>query len=553
MQYKGRVIFEGYAVAEVFVYEEENSSKQKTYAPNIDQYERFTHARRSAIKAFDELYESTLNSIGEEEANLFQTYKLMAEDLDFEDLVRTHINEGKSAEEAIEKTAKQLAESFSLLDDEYMKQRAVDVVEVGKNLINILSGNIQLINLTKPTILICNDLAASMLMRINRKFLKGLVLLKGNENSHVAIFARTLELPTICGISDFNLSTANNGKIAVVDAVKGHLAINLTKEELDEYKKKEEKYADEVGELRKYVGKPSATKDGVKIKIYSNIASALEVENAVKNDSEGIGLFRSEFIYLASKNFPTEDFQFNYYREVLEEMKGKEVVIRTIDIGADKSAPYFNLAKEENPALGLRSIRICRKQPQVFFTQLRALFRASVYGKLSIMVPMIVSITEVEFIHDMVKKVKDDLRKNNIPFDNKVKVGIMIETPAAALMSDDLAKHVDFFSIGTNDLSQYTLACDRLNPELSDTFNSKHYAIMRLIKMTVENAHKAGITCAMCGELARDPEMLPFLAAIHLDEISCSSAYVLKTRKELAKIDSKKVDVNKYINPKASK
>ena len=550
MQYKGRVIFEGYAVAEVFVYEEENASRQKAYEPNADQYERFSHARRSAIKAFDELYKSTFASIGEEEANLFQTYKLMAEDLDFEDLVRAHINEGQSAEEAIENTTKQLAESFSLLDDEYMKQRAADVVEVGKNLINILSGNTQLINLTKPTILICNDLAASMLMRINRKFLKGLVLLKGNENSHVAIFARTLELPTMCGVSDFHLSTANNGKMAVLDAVKGRLIINLTNDELDEYKEKEEKYTDEVGQLKKYVGKPSVTKDGVKIKIYSNIASALEVENAVKNDSEGIGLFRSEFIYLASRNFPTEDFQFNYYREVLEEMKGKEVIIRTIDIGADKSASYFKLAKEENPALGLRSIRVCRKQPQVLFTQLRALYRASIYGKLSIMVPMIVSIDEVNFVHEMVKKVKDDLRKHNIPFDNKVKVGIMIETPAAALMSDDLAKHVDFFSIGTNDLSQYTLACDRLNPELADTFNSKHYAIMRLIKMTVENAHKAGITCAMCGELARDPEMLPFLAAIHLDEISCSSAYVLKTRKELAKIDSKKVDIDKYINPK---
>ena len=547
MKNKGRIIFEGYAIADVLVYEELNKSRQKSFDQGGNEYEKFDYARRSAIKSFIELYESTLKTLGEDKASLFQTYRLMAEDPDFEDLVRSNIEEGQSAIDAITNASKQLSDSFAILDDEYMKQRAVDVIEVGKNLVNVLLGNNQLIHLTKPTILICEDLAVSVLMKMDRKFLKALVLVKGNENSHVAIFARTLELPTICGLDYFQLSSSYGGKPAIVDAVTGCLITNPTDEELSQYKKLEKSYLSETGSLKKYIGKPSVTKDGHKLKIYTNIASALEVDNVKKNDGEGIGLFRSEFIYLASKNYPSEDFQFNYYREVLEEMNGKEVIIRTIDIGADKKVPYFNIEPEENPALGLRSIRICRKQPKVFYTQLRALYRASVYGHLSIMIPMIVSIDEVNFFQDMVKQVKADLKKEKIPFDDKVKVGIMIETPAAAIMSDDLAKHVDFFSIGTNDLSQYTLACDRLNPALRDTFNKKHYAIMRLIKMTVDNAHKAGITCSMCGELARDPEILPFLAAIHIDEISCSSAYVLKTRKLLADIDTKTVDVNKYL------
>lgn len=551
MQYKGRIIFEGYAISDILVYEENNKSRQRNFSEGKDsEYDRFEYARRSAVRAFDELYETTLKTVGEDKAALFQTYRLMAEDIDFEDLVRSNINDGQTAEDAITNASKQLADSFAVLEDEYMKQRAADVIEVGKNLVNVLLGSNQLIKLTKPTILICDDLAASVLMRMDRKFLKGLVLVNGNENSHVAIFARTLELPTICGVSDFNLSTALNGKKGIVDAIKGCLIISPSKEELDNYNQLEKDYLNEEGALKKFVGKPTTTKDGVKLRIYTNIASAFEIENVKKNDGEGVGLFRSEFIYLASKTYPSEDFQFNYYREVLEEMGEKEVIIRTIDIGADKNIPYFNLAKEDNPALGLRSIRICRKQPEVFYTQLRALYRASVYGNLSIMIPMIVSIDEVKFYKEMIKKVKDDLTKNNIPFNDKVKVGIMIETPAAAIMSDDLAKHVDFFSIGTNDLSQYTLACDRLNPALNDTFNKKHYAIMRLIKMTVDNAHKAGITCSMCGELARDPEILPFLAAIHIDEVSCSCAYVLKTRKALAEIDSTKVDLSKYLDPK---
>ncbi|MCQ2791940.1 MAG: phosphoenolpyruvate--protein phosphotransferase [Bacilli bacterium] len=551
MQYKGDIVFEGYVTESVLVYDEQKRPRRLSVSKDKNEYDRFLSARISAIKTFDQLYATTLKTMSEKEANLFQTYKIMAEDSDFEDLVRSNINDKQTAEDAVTNASKQLADTFSALNDEYMKQRAADVIEVGNTIVDILSGNNQLVNLTKPTILLCNDLSASILMQINRKYLKGLVLVKGNINSHVSIFARTIELPTIANLDNsFALSNAVNGKRAILDGIKGRLIIDPTEEEVKEYGKLAKQYDEEVTSLKKFVGKPSVTKDGVKLNLYANIASALEIENVLKNDGEGVGLFRSEFVYLASKTFPTEEFQFNYYREVLEEMKDKQVVIRTFDIGADKKVEYFDLRSEINPALGFRSIRICRKRPEVFRTQLRALYRASVFGKLSIMIPMIVSVEEVDFVFDLIKKVKAELTKEGVPFKDKIPVGIMIETPAAALISDVLAKKVDFFSIGTNDLSQYTLACDRLNPDLNMTFDNKHPAILRLIQMTVENAHKAGIPCSMCGELGRDPSILPFLAAIHLDEISCSSAYILKTRKALAQIDTKKVDVNSYTNPK---
>lgn len=549
MKYTGRLAFEGYAIGDILVYSEENLSRQKRIGPRENEIDRFLRARESAIKSFDELYENTLKNVGEEQAALFQTYKLMAEDLDFEDLVRAAINnDGKTAEEATTDASSQLAETFSALDDEYMKQRATDALEVGKTIVSILSGVDRVLNISKPVVLICNDLAASMLMRFNRSMIKGLVLINGNENSHVAIFARTLEIPTLVSVKDdFILSPSLNDKKVIVDCVNGGLIIDPSEEQLEIYTKLKEDYDKEVAELKSFIGKPSVTKDGVKIKICANITSTMEVDSVIKHDGEGVGLFRSEFIYMASKGLPSEDFQFNYYREVLEEMKGKQVIIRTFDIGADKKVDYLDLPHEENPALGYRSIRICRDRRDMFITQLRALYRASSYGNLAIMVPMIISMDEVNFIKEIIKEVKEQLTKENISFNDKVPVGIMIETPAAATISDILAKNVDFFSIGTNDLSQYTLACDRLNPMLHKTFDKHHPAILRLIKYVTECAHKAGIPCGICGELGRDPKLLPFFAAIHLDEISCSSAYILKTRKELSKIDTTKVKVEDYL------
>ena len=549
MKYRGRIVFEGYGIGDLFVFDSSVQISNRTFTKAGNELERFKHAREEACKTFDALYLDAKNRLGEEEATLFQTYRLMAEDLDFEDIVCSFIfNESLIAEEAVKKAAHQLADTFSSLDDEYMRQRADDALEVGKTIYEILFGSQRFTNISKPSIIICNDLTVSALMRFNRKYIEGLILTKGNENSHVSIFARTLEIPTICGVKeDISLSSVLNDKKVILDSTKGLFIIDPDSNDMRTYLELSNKYQNELNDLNKFIGKESVTKDGVKIKINANIASTFEIESATKYDAEGIGLFRSEFIYLSSKDYPSEEFQFNYYREILEEMKDKKVVIRTLDIGADKQAPYFKIEKEDNPALGFRSIRICQKRPEIFLTQLRALYRASIYGNLYIMIPMVASIKEMIFAKEMCKKAMDQLEKEGIQFNKDVKIGAMVETPAAAIMSDDLARYCDFFSIGTNDLSQYTLACDRLNPYLTETYNPRHSAVLRLIKMTVDNAHKQGIPCSMCGELARDEEMLPFLLAIHLDELSCSSAYILKIRKAIKDIDTTKVNVNKYL------
>ena len=548
-KYRGRTIFEGYAIEDVVVYRNTNSAPKRAFTSADIEFERFKGAREKAIEYFDTLFESTLKKLGEKEATLFKTHRLMVEDYDFEDLVKANIAEEKIAEDAVYKAGEQMSAMFAAMTDEYMKARAADALEVGNVLRNILLGRHEAFSLNKPCILICEDLPASLLMKFERRHLKGLVLTKGSVTSHVAIFARTLELPTVCAINNLEVTNRLNGHKAIVDANTGEVIISPTVPAIKEYRNLAKAYAAELASLHDFVGKPSVTKDGKKVKIYANIASAFEVENVNKNDAEGIGLFRSEFLYLSSRNYPTEDFQFNYYREVIEDMHGKEVIIRTMDVGADKKVDYFGLPEEENPALGYRSIRICRDRPEVFKTQIRALYRASAYGNIAIMIPMIISLEEVLYVKRIVNEVKRELTKSKIKFNDKVKVGIMIETPAAAVLSDVLAKHVDFFSIGTNDLSQYTLACDRLNPMLSETFNPHHPSILRLIKLTIDNAHKAGITCGMCGELARDSYMLPFLLACGIDELSCSSAYVLRVRKSLSELDTKTVDIEQYLLP----
>lgn len=545
--YNGKIVFEGYAIDEIVVYDNEVDNHKRTFTTQQQEFTRFDVARKKAVVSFTELFIEATEKLGGKQADLFKTHRLMAEDLDFEDLVRANIAKEQVAEDAVMNAAEELSKMFLSLDDAYMKARAADVKEVGQAIVNILLGVDKLPKITKPSILVCNDLPASALMKFSRKLLNGVVLLKGNVNSHVAIFARTLEIPTIAAIEGLELDSSLNGKLAVVDATKGTLILEPDKKTIDKYDDLNDQYIQELLALKSFIGKPSVTKDGFKLKVYANIASAYEVANVLKKDAEGVGLFRSEFIYLQSNDYPTEEMQCNYYKEVLEEMKGKEVVIRTFDIGADKKVFYFNLPYEENPALGFRSIRICRKRPDVLLTQLRALYRASMSGKLSIMVPMIVSEEEIIFVKKLCNQVKAEFNKEGVPFDKDVKLGVMIETPAAALISDRLAKHVDFFSIGTNDLSQYTLACDRLNSNLDDTFDPYHSAILKLIKLTIENAHKAGIPCGMCGELARDPHIIPFLAGLHIDEISCSSAYVLKVRKALSEIDTKKVNIDKYI------
>lgn len=542
-EYNSKRIFDGYSLGKLVVYQNKKSEVKEEFLGKEVEENRFFEAREKAIESLEKLYQDTLIKLGKDEAQLFLTHKLMAEDLDFEDLVKEGISNNLNAEKATEEASKQLSSMFSSMDDTYMKERAKDVIEVGNKIIDILSKKEDLTILKEPSIVICDDLPSSELMKFDKNLLIGLVLVKGSINSHVSILTRMLEIPSICSIDNLVIDETLNGKFAIVDGLKGKLIINPNSKEITKYSKIKETYLNDIKELSQLKGKETVTKDGKKLKIYANIASSYEVENVIKNDAEGIGLFRSEFIYLDSKTYPSEKEQFVHYKKVVEEMKGKEVIIRTLDIGADKKVDYFDLPHEENPALGYRSIRICKDRPSMFLDQLTALYRASAYGNLSIMIPMIISVSEVEFVKEMCTLAKNNLTSRGIKFNPNMKIGIMIETPAAAIISDELAKHVDFFSIGTNDLSQYTLAIDRVNPLLNKTFNPHHKAILRLIKLTIENGHKENIPVGICGELARDEKLVPFFVSLGIDELSVSPSYILKLRKQISTIDTNTVDV----------
>ena len=547
-EYSSKRIFDGYALGKLVVYQDIKTETKNEFLGEEKETERFIEARAKTIITFEKLYQDTLIRLGEEEAQLFLTHKLMAEDLDFEDLVKEGISNALTAESAVKEASKQLSSMFETMDDAYMKERTRDVLEVGNKIIDVLTKKEDLTLLKEPSIIICDDLPSSELMKFDKNLLIGLILVKGSINSHVSILTRMLEIPSICAIDDFNVDASLNGKFAIIDGLKGKLIIDPTSKDITKYSKIKESYLNDIKELSLLRGKETTTLDGKKLKIYSNIASSYEVDNVIKNDGEGIGLFRSEFIYLDSKTYPTEEEQFVHYKKVVEAMKGKEVIIRTLDIGADKKVDYFELPEEENPALGYRSIRICKDRPAMFLDQLTALYRASAYGNLAIMIPMIISLSEVEFVKEMCALAKNNLTSRGEKFNPDMKIGIMIETPAAAIMSDVLAEHVDFFSIGTNDLSQYTLAIDRVNPLLDKTFNPHHKAILRLIKLTIENGHKKNIPVGICGELARDEKLLPFFVSLGIDELSVSPSYVLKLRKQISTIDTTKVDIDSFVN-----
>jgi len=545
--YLGTKAFDGYAFANIKFLHKKQHIAQRNFTSVDEEMALFALARAKEIRILDGLFVKALNEVGKSKAAIFETHKLMAEDLDFEDLVKANIANNDIAEVAVEKAGKQLAEQLSMLDDEYMKARAKDALEVSNAIKNIILGNDDETILTTDSIIVCEDLDSSELMKFDRTKVKGLVLINGNVNSHVSILARSLQIPTIVAIKNFDFNEDVNNKPAILNAIKGEFVIEPDANTIEEYKDVSEHYWKELAELKTFIGKETITKDGRKLKLYANIAGSNEVTAILKNDAEGVGLFRSEFIYLKAKDYPTEEQQFAFYKEAVELMGGREVIIRTFDIGADKKVAYFDLPPEDNPALGYRSIRICRNRPEMFKTQLKALYRASVYGKLSIMIPMIISKEEILFTKEMIKEVWEELDQANIPYKKDVKLGIMIETPAAAIISDQLAQLVDFFSIGTNDLSQYTLACDRLNSTLNKTFDSHHKAVLRLIKTTVVNAHKAGIEVGMCGELARDPQLLPLWVGLGFDELSCSSSYILDLRKRISEIDASKVDVDSFL------
>ena len=542
---KGIRVFEGYALGKLKVYQTVEVKKGVGLGPEKE-FARFDEARAQTIKALDNSYLETLSKLGEKEAQLFVTHKLMAEDLDFEDLVRAKLEENVDAEYAVLKAGEELAMMFESMDDAYMKERANDVKEVANRIIMLLQKNVASFALTEPSIIICDDLPSSELMKIDRKLILGIVFVKGGTNSHVSILTRMLEIPAICGLEGLNVDMSLDNQYAILDAIKPQLIIQPNMDIVGEYSKKKEEYEANKERLKLFIGKETLSKDGKKTQIYSNIASSYEAEKAIANDSEGIGLFRSEFIYLDSKNYPTEDEQFEHYKRVVQTMGSKQVIIRTLDIGADKKIDYFDLPDEENPALGFRSIRICKERPEIFATQLQALYRASHYGNLAVMIPMIISEAEIKFVHQMAKLAMDNLTARGIPFNKGMKIGIMVETPAAVIMSDQFAKMVDFFSIGTNDLTQYTLAIDRVNPNLTSSFDPRHKAICRMIKMATENAHKAGIPIGICGELARDEKLLPFFMKIGVDELSVSPAYTLSLREQISKIDTNLVDEKEF-------
>ena len=546
-KYTGTKIYEGFADGEIKVLFRNQQVVKKDFTTPEQEFARFASAREQEVAKLDSLFEETKAQLGEDKAKLFATHKIMATDADFEDAVKAAINQRMIAEDAVVAAAKQFATTLSQLDDPYMKARSADVIEIGNGIRNFLLGINDNFKLDKPTILVCEDLESSVVMQFDKKLLKGIVLTKGNTTSHIAIFARSCELPALCMVNNLTLDPSLNGKRAILDSTKGEFLVDVDLGEQTLYAQQAQALASQKIALKQYIGLPTRTLDNVRTKIYCNIASADDTLSVLNNDGEGVGLFRSEYVYLKQNDYPTEEYQFNIYKKALMSMNGKEVIIRTFDIGADKKVDYFKLPAEANPALGYRSIRICLDRPDMFKTQLRALYRASAFGKLSIMVPMITSVSEVQFCKKCIEEVKQELTEKQIPFAKDVKFGIMIEVPAAAICCDELAQHVDFFSIGTNDLTQYTLACDRTNPNLGQVFDPYHKALMRLIKTTIESAHKYGKEVGICGELGKDPKVLPFLMAMHIDEISVSPSYVLQTRKAICEMTVKKINIDDYI------
>lgn len=494
---------------------------------------RFEAARNTAKEELQVLYKKSLTEVGEANAQIFQIHLMMLDDEDYFGAIRSMIqNQKVNAEYAVSYTSDIFARSFSEMDDEYMKARASDVNDISNRLITKLSGEDKDKNLlTEPSIIVAEDLTPSETVQLDKEKILGFVTFGGSPSSHTAILARTMNIPAIIGTG--KIPCSHHGENAILDGYSGAVFINPSDEKIADFKQRKALEEERLELLSNLKGKPNITKSNRKIDVFANIGGPSDLASVIQNDAGGIGLFRSEFLYLQRKDFPTEDEQFVIYKEVAERMLGKPVIVRTLDIGADKQIDYFNLPKEENPALGFRAIRICLTDTCVFKTQLRALLRASAYGNISIMLPMIISPQEIEKAKQIFEEAKDELRCQNIPFNENIQLGIMIETPAAAIISDLLAPEVDFFSIGTNDLSQYTLAIDRQNSSLEPFFNPHHTAILRLIEMVVKNAHKCGKWVGICGELGADMELTEKFINMGIDELSVSPPYILKLREKI--------------------
>lgn len=538
---QGKGVSSGVGVGPLYFYHRTKTEIPRYTVTDPDaEWHRFKGAQTAAIEQLGELAEKARAEAGDEAAMLFETHQMMAEDLDYEEAISDHINNEKmNAEAAISDTAVQFAAMFESMDDSYMQARAADVRDVSDRILGILSGAVQGgIASDVPVLLAADDLAPSETVQLDKSKILGFITAGGSGSSHTAILARTMGIPAIVGVGDA-LKPEYEGRSCIIDGATGNVVIDPDDMTRDYLLKKREEQLRLQRLLETLKGQPNVTKDGKSIRIYCNIGSPDDVHAVQVNDGGGIGLFRSEFLYLNSPDYPTEDQQFEAYKKVLADMGGKEVIIRTLDIGADKQIGYFNLPKEDNPAMGMRALRICLNRPEIFKTQLRALYRASAFGKLGIMFPMVTSVWEVREAKKCCEEVKRDLKAEGIPFAEDVQVGIMIETPAAAIMSDRLAKEVDFFSCGTNDLTQYTLACDRQNNDLGRFYDPHNPAVLRLLKMVTENAHKNGIWVGICGELGADLTLTETFLAIGVDELSVSPRAVLPLRNAVRMTDTR--------------
>ena len=534
---QGKSVLKGIAIGKIYLYEkQEYVLEQKQVAGAEAEVARFEAAKETAIGQLDDLYEKALAEAGEEQAMIFDVHKMMLDDGDYLDAITGLIRSEKvNAEYAVHTTGEQFAAVFASMDDEYMKARSADVKDISGRVIRILAGiGDGSIASEEPVILLADDLTPSETVSLDKSKILAFVTRNGSANSHTAILARSMNIPALVQ-TDVELLKEYHGIDAVVDGLDGKLYLDPEETVLAELVQKKEACGRERAELEKLIGLDNVTRDGRKINVYANIGSPEDVDKVLLNDAGGIGLFRSEFLYLGREDYPSEEEQFEIYKEVLSRMEGKKVIIRTLDIGADKQVDYFKLPKEENPAMGYRAIRICLDRIDVFKTQLRAIYRASVYGTAAIMFPMIISVKEILRIKEIVEEVKAELTAAGIEI-APVELGIMVETPAAVMISEELAKEVSFFSIGTNDLTQYTLAIDRQNQSLDTIYDSHHPAVLRMIQMTIENGHKGGAWVGICGELGADTTLTKTFVDMGIDELSVSPTYVLGLRKAIREI-----------------
>ena len=532
---KGKSVFGGVSIGKIMFYKRNEKVIKRTHVDDVDaEWKRFCDAKDTAVSQLKELYDKAIEDVGEANAMIFEIHQMMLEDLDYlesiENIIRT---QEVNAEFAVATTADNFAQMFAAMDDAYMQGRAADVKDVSERVLDILcgvSGGMK--EMTEPCIIAADDLAPSETVQLDKSKVLGFATMYGSSNSHTAILARTMNIPAVIGLGE-DLLTKYDGKMAVIDGFTGMLYIDPDEETMKVMEEKRAKDQEQKALLEQLKGKENVTKSGQKINVYANIGNVSDVGAVLKNDAGGIGLFRSEFLYLENSDFPTEEQQFAVYKQVAENMAGKKVIIRTLDIGADKQVDYFGLDKEGNPALGYRAIRICLTRKEIFKTQLRALYRAAMFGNISIMFPMIISVAEVHEIKAIIAEVKEELKNEGIPFKDDVELGVMIETPASVMISRELAKEVDFFSVGTNDLTQYTLAIDRQNAKLDKFYDPHHPAVLAMIKMAADNAHAEGAWIGICGELGADLELTEEFLKMGLDELSVSPAMVLPLRKRI--------------------